>query len=246
MVRPRTAVRNRLNAARHAAGVRWAVVAGWLRWLVGDRRSGVARSVVIVSGLPRSGTSMIMGMLAAGGMEALTDGVRAPDDDNPRGYFELERVRQLQTGMDTAWLRDARGKCVKVISYFLKHLPAGEHYRIVFVRRNLAEVLASQRRMLDRRGEPVGDEAEEERLAGAFAAHLIGVERELEARADCEVLHIDHRAAIESPRSVAEQVNAFLGERLDVDRMAAAVDPRLYRQRASDESDGPSPARSRP
>ena len=100
-----------------------AVVAGLLRWLVGGGRSGVARSVVVVSGLPRSGTSMIMGMLAAGGMEALADGARAPDDDNPRGYFELERVKQLHTGIDTAWIRDARGKCVKVISYFLKASP---------------------------------------------------------------------------------------------------------------------------
>ena len=205
-----------------------------LRRLFGGGRSGIERSVVVVSGLPRSGTSMLMGMLAGGGMEALADGVRAADEDNPRGYYELERVKQLQTGMDTAWLREARGKCVKVISYFLKHLPAGQHYRIVFVRRDLAEVLASQRRMLERRGEPVGDPAEDGRLAGAFAAHLDEVERELAARTDCEVLYVDHRAAIESPRAVAVQVNRFLRVHLDVDRMAAAVDPRLYRQRAGD------------
>ena len=208
-------------------------MAGFLRRLLG-RRSGVERSVVVVSGLPRSGTSMIMGMLAAGGMEALTDGVRAPDDDNPRGYFELERVKQLRTGMDTAWLRGARGKCVKVISYFLKHLPSGEDYRVVFVRRSLAEVLASQRRMLERRGESGGAAAEERRLAGVFAAHLTKVERELEARADCAVLYVDYRAAIENPRTAAEHVNRFLEERLDVDRMAAVVDPRLYRQRANE------------
>jgi len=211
-------------------------VAGFLRRLFGGGRAGIERSVVVVSGLPRSGTSMLMGMLAAGGMEALTDGVRAPDDDNPRGYFELERVKQLQTGMDTAWLREARGKCVKVISYFLKHLPLGERYRIVFVRRNLAEVLASQRRMLQRRGEPVGDK-EEGRLAGAFAAHLSKVERELAARSDCAVLYVHHRTAIDHPRAVAEKVNRFLDGRLDVDRMAAAVDPRLHRQRAAEESD---------
>lgn len=222
----------------------WAVVAGLLRRLVGDRRPGVAQSVVVVSGLPRSGTSMLMGMLAAGGMEALTDGVRAPDDDNPRGYFELERVKQLQTGMDTVWLREARGKCVKVISYFLKHLPLGERYRIVFARRNLAEVLASQRRMLERRGEPVGDKAEEGRLAGAFAAHLTKAERELAARADCAVLYVDHRAVIEHPRVVAEEVNRFLDGRLDVDRMVAAVDPGLYRQRAAEASDAAWPGTS--
>ena len=181
---------------------------------------------------------MLMGMLAAGGMETLADGVRAPDDDNPRGYFELERVKQLQTGMDTAWLRDARGKCLKVISYFLKHLPSSEHYRIVFVRRSLAQVLASQRRMLERRGESCRDPAEDRRLAGAFAAHLSKVERALAARADCKVLYLEHRAVIESPRAVAEQVNRFLGGRLNVDRMADAVDPRLYRQRAG-ESDTP-------
>ena len=187
---------------------------------------------------------MLMRMLADGGMEMLADGVRAPDDDNPLGYHELERVKQLQTGMDTAWLRDARGKCVKVISYFLKHLPAGERYRVVFVRRDLAEVLASQRRMLERRGESGGDAAEDGRLEGAFAAHLSKVERELAARTDCEVLYVDHRAVIESPRAAAEQVNRFLEERLDVDRMAAAVDPRLYRQRAGGESDTPGSGRS--
>lgn len=209
-------------------------MAGFLRRLFGTGQSGIERSVVVVSGLPRSGTSMLMGMLAAGGLEALTDGVRAPDDDNPRGYFELERVKQLQTGMDTAWLREARGKCVKVISYFLKHLPVGEQYRIVFVRRNLAEVLVSQRRMLARRGEPVGSAVEESRLEGVFAAHLNKVDRELAARSDCRVLYVDHRSAIDGPRTVADQVNRFLDKRLDIDRMAAAVDPRLYRQRAGE------------
>ena len=213
------------------------VVAGFVRRLFGGGRPGVERSVVVVSGLPRSGTSMLMGMLAAGGMEVLADGVRAPDDDNPLGYFELERVKQLQTGLDTAWIGEARGKCVKVISYFLKHLPAGEHYRIVFVRRDLAEVLASQRRMLERRGDSRADPTADARLAGAFAAHLSKVDRELNARADCDVLHVDHRAAIGTPRAVAEQVNTFLNEHLDVDRMAEAVDPRLYRQRAGEESD---------
>ena len=188
---------------------------------------------------------MLMGMLAAGGLETLVDGVRAPDDDNPLGYFELERVKQLQTGMDTAWLRAARGKCVKVVSYFLKHLPAGERYRIVFVRRDLAEVLASQRRMLERRGEPDSDPAEDGGRAGGCAAPLSKVERELAARAECEVLYVDHRSVVESPRIVAEQVNRFLDDRLDPDRMAAAGGPRLFRQRAGEESDTSWSGRSR-
>ena len=188
---------------------------------------------------------MLMGMLAAGGMETLVDGVRAPDDDNPLGYYELERVKQLQTGVDTAWLGEARGKCVKVISYFLKYLPSAESYRIVFVRRDLAEVLASQRTMLARRGEPVGDSAEERRLAGVLAAHLSKVERGLAARTDCKVLYVEHRAAIESPRVVARQVNRFLDNKLDVDRMTAAVDSRLYRRRGGEETAVPQSTRAR-
>ena len=181
---------------------------------------------------------MLMGMLAAGGIETLADGARKPDEDNPRGYHELGRVRQLENGGDTAWLGDARGKCVKVVSFLLRHLPAGEHYKIVFVRRNLEEVLASQRRMLERRGEPAGDVGDAQ-MAQMFAAHLSRVERELADRADCEVLYVDHRTAISSPRVVAAEVSRFLDDRLDIDRMAAAVDPLLYRNRAGAASDAP-------
>lgn len=210
-------------------------MAGFLHRLFGGGPPGVDRSIVIVSGLPRSGTSMLMGMLAAGGVETLVDDVREPDQDNPRGYHELEQVKELEHGGDTAWLADARGKCVKVISFLLRHLPAGEHYKIVFVRRNLEEVLASQRRMLERRGEPAGDvgDAEMERM---FAAHLTRVERELAERDNCEVLYVEHRTAIDSPRTVAEQLSRFLDGRPDVDQMAAAVDPRLYRNRAESRS----------
>lgn len=210
-------------------------MAGFLQGIFGRGTPGVEQSVVVVSGLPRSGTSMLMGMIAAGGLETLADGTREPDEDNPRGYHELEQVKQLEHGGDTTWLAGARGRCVKVISFLLRHLPAGEHYKIVFVRRNLREVLASQRRMLERRGEPAGDvgDAEMERM---FAAHLDRVERELADRADCEVLYVDHRTTVDNPREVGAEVSRFLGGRLDVDSMAAAVDPRLYRNRAGAES----------
>ena len=181
---------------------------------------------------------MLMGMLAAGGMETLTDGVREPDEDNPRGYHELEQVKQLENGGDSAWVAGARGKCVKVISFLLRHLPAAEHYKIVFVRRNLQEVLASQRRMLERRGEGTGGAGDPE-MEQVFAAHLDKVERELAERDNCDVLYVDHRTVITSPRTAAEQVSRFLDGRPDVDRMAAAVDPRLYRNRAGAGSDAP-------
>ena len=141
---------------------------------------------------------MLMGMLAAGGMETLADGVREPDEDNPRGYHELEQVKQLDNGGDSAWVAGARGKCVKVISFLLRHLPVGEHYKIVFVRRNLQEVLASQRRMLQRRGEHPGDVGDPQ-MEQMFAAHLSRVERELAERDNCEVLYVEHRHRHQQP-----------------------------------------------
>ena len=206
-------------------------VTGMLQRLFGGGTPGVEQSVVIVSGLPRSGTSMLMGMLAAGGLETVIDGIREADDDNPKGYHELEQVKELDKGGDTSWLDDAPGKCLKVISFLLQHLPSTHHYKIVFVRRNLQEVLASQRKMLERRGESGGDASDEE-MATMFAAHLAKMERQLAARPNCEVLYVDHRATLDTPREVATQVNRFLGDRLDVEKMTAVIDQQLYRNRA--------------
>ncbi len=175
---------------------------------------------------------MLMGMLAAGGLETVVDGIREADDDNPKGYHELEQVKELDKDGDTSWLDGARGKCLKVISFLLQHLPSSYHYKIVFVRRNLQEVLASQRKMLERRGVP-GGTADDEEMAKLFAAHLTKMERQLAARPNCEVLYVDHRAALNSPREVATQVNRFLGDRLDVDKMTEVVDQQLYRNRAT-------------
>jgi hypothetical protein len=205
---------------------------GFLSRLFGDGVPDVDHSVVVVSGLPRSGTSMLMGMLAAGGLETVVDGIREADDDNPKGYHELEQVKELDKDGDTSWLDGARGKCLKVISFLLQHLPSSYHYKIVFVRRNLQEVLASQRKMLERRGVP-GGTADDEEMAKLFAAHLTKMERQLAARPNCEVLYVDHRAALNSPREVATQVNRFLGDRLDVDKMTEVVDQQLYRNRAT-------------
>ncbi len=174
---------------------------------------------------------MLMGMLAAGGLETVVDGIREADDDNPKGYHELEQVKELDKGGDTSWLDDARGKCLKVISFLLLHLPSTHHYKIVFVRRNLQEVLASQRKMLERRGESGGDASDEE-MATMFAAHLTKMERQLAARPNCEVLYVDHRTTLNSPQAVATQVNQFLDHRLDVEKMTAVVDQQLYRNRS--------------
>ncbi len=203
----------------------------FLRRLSGGGPPGVDESVVVVSGLPRSGTSMLMGMISAGGIAEVVDGVRTADDDNPRGYHELEAVKELDKNGDTAWLDQAQGKVVKVISFLLQHLPASHHYKIVFVRRSLEEVLASQRTMLERRGESGGDASDEE-MARMFAAHLSKVERQLAARKNCEVLYVEHRAAVTQPAAVAARVNVFLGGGLDVEKMSGVVDDQLYRNRA--------------
>ena len=136
---------------------------------LGKQKQG--EPVIVVSGLPRSGTSMLMKMLEAGGVQVFTDGIRQADEDNPRGYFELEKVKNLQKQTDRSWLREARGKAVKVISQLLPELPPENTYKVLFINRNLHEVIASQNKMLLRRGEKV-DPASDERMRGLFEKHL--------------------------------------------------------------------------
>jgi hypothetical protein len=188
--------------------------------------------VTVVSGLPRSGTSLMMRMLEAGGLPPLTDGLRAADEDNPRGYYEFERVKQLSKG-DRAWMDEARGRAVKVISALLEHLPAGHEYRVLFMRRRMEEVLASQRRMLIRRGERA-DAASDAAMAALFDKHVQRITAWLGSRADIRSLDVDYAALLADPAAGAERVAAFLGGGLDTARMAAAVDPSLYRQRAAE------------
>jgi hypothetical protein len=184
--------------------------------------------VTIVSGLPRSGTSMMMKMLETGGLTVLTDHVRTADEDNPKGYYEFERVKQIEE--DKAWLEEARGKVVKMIAALLKHLPPDYDYRVIFMRRKLDEVLASQRQMLVRRGEPT-DAISDERMANLFGRHVKQVEAWLAEQPNVEVLYVDYGQALADPASQAQRVNRFLDGGLDEAAMARVVDPDLYRQR---------------
>lgn len=186
--------------------------------------------VTVVSGLPRSGTSMMMQMLEAGGIDPLTDHEREPDEDNPEGYYEYERVKKLEDG-DTDWLPKAEGKAVKVVSALLEHLPEGYDYRVVFMRRRIDEVLASQAKMLERRGEDP-DEASEEELKELFLQHVRKVERWAEDEDDVDLLFTHYNDVVDDPYPQLERVDAFLGGGLDVDAMARVVDPDLYRNRA--------------
>ena len=187
--------------------------------------------VVVVSGLPRSGTSMMMKMLEAGGMELVIDGIRTPDEDNPKGYYEFERVKQLDKG-DTAWGAEAQGKAVKVISALLEYHPSDYHYRVLFMNRKMPEVLASQRKMLERRGET--SDISDEKLAELLTKHVAQVKRWLARQPNFEMLDLDYNAMLQDPEPWAERVNAFLGGQLDVRAMVEVVDPTLYRNRAQE------------
>jgi len=184
--------------------------------------------ITIVSGLPRSGTSMMMKMLEAGGMEILTDKIREADDDNPQGYYEFERVKKLKE--DQAWLEDARGKAVKVISALLKDLPPGYDYKVIFMRRKLEEVLASQKQMLVRRGEPT-DRVSDERLRQLFQKHLQRVAVWLDEQPNFAVIYVDYNEVLDDPAVHVNRINQFLGNTLDVEKMAGVVDKSLYRRR---------------
>ena len=185
--------------------------------------------VVLVSGLPRSGTSMAMKMLDAGGFEVIQDGIRTADEDNPKGYFEDERVKNLADMDDTSWFRDLRGRVIKVVSSLLQYLPNDNFYKVVFVIRDLREVLASQQKMLDRRDEV--NESEDETMMKMFEQHLEKVKFQLRFREYFDVLYVNYRDVLENPQREAERINDFFGGVLDVDAMVAVVDPNLYRNR---------------
>lgn len=173
---------------------------------------------------------MMMKMLAAGGMSILTDEIREADVDNPKGYYEFERVKQLDKG-DHEWLDDAQGKVVKIISALLEHLPPDQSYRVIFMQRQIEEILTSQKKMLVRRGEPT-DRVSDEELARLFTKHLQNVQTWLQTQPNFQVLYVDYNQMIASPQPLVQQVNAFLGDVLDEERMLATVDPALYRNRA--------------
>lgn len=184
--------------------------------------------VTIVSGLPRSGTSMMMQLLDSGGVPALTDNLRRPDEDNPKGYYEFERVKQLNE--DTSWLDDVRGKVVKMVYRLLYDLPNTHSYRVVFMRRNLDEVIASQEAMLQRQGKANGD-VDAAQLAALYRRQLDDIESWLEQQPSFSVLYVDYHDVLENPEAVVEQLNTFLDGRLDTHAMLHVPDTSLYRQR---------------
>jgi predicted AlkP superfamily phosphohydrolase/phosphomutase/tetratricopeptide (TPR) repeat protein len=190
----------------------------------------VEGSVIVATGLPRSGTSMLMQMLAAGGMDVLSDGLREADEDNPRGYFEFEPVKNLLK--DSKWLFEVRGRAVKIVVPLLAALPPGLACRVILCERNLEEVLDSQDRMLQRRNRPVPTPERRRMLKNEYACMLDRMKAMLARRPYTQLLVIEHSAVISGPLVTAESINKFLGGGLDIGKMAAAIDPSLHRNRA--------------
>ena len=198
------------------------------------RRLRYGKPIVVVSGLPRSGTSMAMKMLQAGGLPLLTDGERKADDDNPKGYFEYEPVMNLARNPDKSWLAEARGRGVKIISTLLRELPADYNYLVVFMRRDLREILASQSKMLERRQE--ASNTADERMMEVFENDLWRAGYLLKNGKQFRVLPVHYTEVLAQPLEQARRLAEFLGGGLDVEKMASVADPELYRNRADDRS----------
>ena len=189
--------------------------------------------ITIVSGLPRSGTSMMMSALQAGGLPLLIDGQREADPNNPRGYYEYETVKKLPKGQ-TGWVLSAHGKAVKVISALLSYLPEDFHYRVIFMERNIDEILASQKRMLERDGIKEEKAPIDAQLRKDYQDHLGAIMEWLESQDWIDVLTISYNQVLSQPVEVFQEVDRFLAPRLDVEAMAHVVDPSLYREQKVD------------
>jgi hypothetical protein len=185
--------------------------------------------VTVVSGLPRSGTSLMMQMLHAGGIPAVSDGQRVADVDNPRGYFEVEAIKKLKE--DASWIGDAKGKVLKAISMLLFDLPKEHSYRVVFMLRHMDEILASQKEMLKRRGTLKDGGPSDEQMKQYFESHLEKVKGWLATQPNFKVLYCPYNEVLEKPDQYAGQLVEFLGGKLDRAAMIKAVDPSLYRNR---------------
>jgi len=171
---------------------------------------------------------MMMRILEAGGMRILKDEIRKADEDNPAGYYEFEKVKELKK--DPSWLENAKGKAVKIISSLLEHLPERYIYKIIFIHRNMEEILDSQRQMLIRRGEAT-NEVSDEKVGKMFLKHLKKIEERLNKQSNMDVLTVHYNEILKEPAKHGEIINRFLGNTLNTKNMTDVIDQTLYRQR---------------
>jgi len=172
---------------------------------------------------------MMMKMLDAAGLDMMTDEERTADEDNPKGYYEYARVKDLEKDPDTSWVTQARGKVLKVISHLLKDLPEENFYQVIFMRRDLDEVVASQNKMLERRGEE--NTLDDKATKDYYLRHLVQVRFLVRNRVYIELIEVNYGEALAEPEDFVKKVDAFLDHELDTVAMAAVVDKQLYRNR---------------
>lgn len=181
--------------------------------------------IVLVSGLPRSGTSLMMQMLDKGGVEALVDGKREADDSNPKGYYEYEPVMSLHR--DNSWMKKTKNKSLKVVAPLLKHIDPQFRYKIIFMKRDLNEVVKSQQKMIGKSTDTLPIT-----LLNSYQEQLNHIEVWKEKEPGVELIYIDYKEIIENPDKMSEKVENFIGKKLNKEKMAACVDKSLYRNRA--------------
>ncbi|MBM4074922.1 MAG: sulfotransferase [Planctomycetes bacterium] len=186
----------------------------------------LSSEIIVVSGLPRSGTSLMMQMLDKGGIEIVTDQLRTADPDNPKGYYEFEPAKSLKE--DSSWLPSARGKAIKLVSMLLYDLPASERYRVLFMERDLEEVIHSQEKMLERLGRTAVPSSQ---MVQSYRLHLDKLNRWMEQQTSMSVLRIGYRDLVTNSSPWIQKINNFIGGTLNVEAMANAIDPNLYRNR---------------
>lgn len=189
----------------------------------------VSDAITLVSGLPRSGTSMMMRMLAAGGMPITTDNIRKANVDNPNGYYEIEKIKTLEE--DNTWVYDEKGNVIKAVAALLPMLPKDIFYYVIFMQRHMTEILASQKKMLERRGTVAESDVPDPVMAATYEAYLKATYKWLEQQHHFHVVYVNFNDIFQDPLTHARDISAFLGQDLDVEKMAKVVDAKLYRQR---------------
>lgn len=185
--------------------------------------------ITVVSGLPRSGTSLMMRMLNAGGIPALCDDSRTPDADNPNGYYEFQDVKSIEAY--DQWIERAPGHAVKMVYSLLKHLPVDREYRVIFMRRHTDEILASQRAMLERNGITV--EISDDQLKAAFERELRQFYAWLPSQTHLKLINVSYNELLSRPDSTISHINSHLNFSLNTDAMTQVIDSNLYRNRAA-------------
>ena len=184
--------------------------------------------IIVVTGLPRAGTSLIMQILQSMGIELFTDNKRSPDKSNPKGYFEHELVKSIEK--DSSWIKNVKGKAIKIVSPLLLYLPINYSYKIIFMNRDLDEIVQSQENMLLMKGVKKS-QIEPEWLKQIFAKDLKHARTWIQELPNSESLGLSHSILLKNPELELEKIKKFLNINVDLKNAINVIDKKLYRAR---------------